>query len=1381
MSFTLPWTVNKLVSTNINDANSISDATYGTSSLKVNGKTLLMGNTVVVGKLGVGGAVSSNALEVNGTLNATALQSVKITPTNRPQLSTNRYIGANSEVLNWDDPQNIIFNGNGTWTTYLPSVLSGTIARVGSRFTFGMTSPWTGTKTVQAQGTQYIYDGGTAVTSINVSLTSATQHYIELLCVNYSSGAICWAVVGKAYQYSIPATMTFNAGITASAVQTINFGTNNVTMGGANISGVVKNTGTENIAGNKTFTDPLTVTPTSSTITINNFGFATPAQSTNSFTTITAPYTAITNWSLSLVSGTAPSVYVGNGVTAMVNQFDYMFPEYPLFTQYLSFQNGAQTSVFSITQSLTFATTGSYLLTMYIWGEYNRYSTTQNVSVTCGNGSVSSFSTVEQGWSKLAMKFKITTAGANLLTILINSGSIDSGISISGIQIVSQSGFIVGDGGNTNNQLITPYGSYTSGTIYNTGTLFNYGAMKNFGPLALYLPYSSGSVVIGSSLYGSVNPNDQGKYNVLIGQSNVAGSTPLQASYVDGCVAIGYAALEQGGPSTGISRCVGVGYQANRWNQLNCDDNCALGYLAGQGLGYAGSNSARNCSYGTYVLAYGYGSSNDNAVYGYNSISSYSNSLGRSFNSCIGSSSLINCFSNYNSCIGYGSAANMLNTGSNYNTFVGAQVCPTQSGVGNVMTNCTFIGSASDVSVAGTYSNSTCIGYNSRITASSRIILGTSTETTYAMGGLNIPFNEILTILGTITANSLQVTPIQLGYLNALSAGIVSLSGAQTINDIKTFNSPPVMSGASITAGSIGQTQIANGYVTTSTMQTINGSKTFSVAPIMSGAFISASSIPSASIINSSFVALTGAQTVAGIKTFSSPPVMSGASITAGTIGQSQVANGYMDLSTDQTVYGIKTYDEAPVMSGASIASASINPDSLLYIYIDGSTTNNNSSFAAAFTGGTDNTAIGIDCMGGILSTGSENTACGRGCLQFITGGSYNSGYGVAALSSITTGSRNCAYGNLSGYRTNGSDNSFYGNQSGSNLVLLNYCSALGSTSNFDSSMNYSTAIGYGAVCTASNQIKIGRSTETTRIEGALESASLTLIGKSKIDSVVSSTGNYAWAFGDPNHVIFSGTAGTKFLTLPNPTTAGIGTIVSFSSTTAGSIVVETAAFSGFNIIDNVNAVVTTITLSPTIEYVSFMCVSTGANAWRWLNGQLPNTNIVATVASVQTFTAQKTFSVAPIMSGASISAASIPDTALSSNVPLDNTDNTFTGLNAVNNQYVHKAYGSVITTTSTLTTLSPIIYEHYSVSATTAYTITLPTVTASNVGQKIVFRRVGGTTTIAISFTANGTQLIYGIGITGSTTNALMSSGTYTIRLVGLLVTGSTYGYFQI
>lgn len=63
MSFSLPWTINKLVSTNINNSDSIT-GTYSSVSFKVNGKTEL-NSAVITGSVGIGKAATSQ-LDVSG-------------------------------------------------------------------------------------------------------------------------------------------------------------------------------------------------------------------------------------------------------------------------------------------------------------------------------------------------------------------------------------------------------------------------------------------------------------------------------------------------------------------------------------------------------------------------------------------------------------------------------------------------------------------------------------------------------------------------------------------------------------------------------------------------------------------------------------------------------------------------------------------------------------------------------------------------------------------------------------------------------------------------------------------------------------------------------------------------------------------------------------------------------------------------------------------------------------------------------------------------------------------------------------------------------------------------------------------------------------------
>jgi len=196
------------------------------------------------------------------------------------------------------------------------------------------------------------------------------------------------------------------------------------------------------------------------------------------------------------------------------------------------------------------------------------------------------------------------------------------------------------------------------------------------------------------------------------------------------------------------------------------------------------------------------------------------------------------------------------------------------------------------------------VGYSlenltSRIT---NISYNSGTNTTSITGNLSIP-------AGTVT-------------------GFVPDTTNTTIAGIKTFSSPPVLSGASITASTIPDTALAVSYVPASTNTTIAGIKTFSSAPVMSGASITASTIPDTALAVS-YVPASGATTIAGIKTFSSAPVMSGASITASTIPDTALAVSYVPASGATTIAGIKTFSSAPVMSGASISSGTI-PNSAL-------------------------------------------------------------------------------------------------------------------------------------------------------------------------------------------------------------------------------------------------------------------------------------------------------------------------------------------------------------------------------------------------------------------------------------------------------------------
>ena len=133
--------------------------------------------------------------------------------------------------------------------------------------------------------------------------------------------------------------------------------------------------------------------------------------------------------------------------------------------------------------------------------------------------------------------------------------------------------------------------------------------------------------------------------------------------------------------------------------------------------------------------------------------------------------------------------------------------------------------------------------------------------------------------------------------------------------------------------------------------------------------------------------------------------------------------------------------------------------------------------------GGIFNVAVGNDAM--LQSyNGSYNTCVGKGCM-FGGGGtpsnltfSNNTGMGNTALGLLTSGNDNVAVGAGAGTVIDtGSRNTFLGTNANAGFIGHNY--------------NQSTALGYGATTTASNQIMLGTSTETVVCPNVLQTQGL--------------------------------------------------------------------------------------------------------------------------------------------------------------------------------------------------------------------------------------------------------------------------------------------------
>ncbi len=138
-------------------------------------------------------------------------------------------------------------------------------------------------------------------------------------------------------------------------------------------------------------------------------------------------------------------------------------------------------------------------------------------------------------------------------------------------------------------------------------------------------------------------------------------------------------------------------------------------------------------------------------------------------------------------------------------------------------------------------------------------------------------------------------------------------------------------------------------------------------------------------------------------------------------------------------------------------------------LYYNTTGSNNTADGAGALysnTDGSNNTAIGSAALY-YNTSGSRNAVNGAGALYNNTLGSNNTAIGYGALTSNTEGNGNTAVGNVS----------LYYNETGNNNTAIGY-QAFNSSDATD--FSNSTALGYNAQITASNQVRIGNSSVTS-------------------------------------------------------------------------------------------------------------------------------------------------------------------------------------------------------------------------------------------------------------------------------------------------------------
>ena len=481
-------------------------------------------------------------------------------------------------------------------------------------------------------------------------------------------------------------------------------------------------------------------------------------------------------------------------------------------------------------------------------------------------------------------------------------------------------------------------------------------------------------------------------------------------------------------------------------------------------IGKGNSNTGENTALGVNALSSNSG--NFNTAIGFDALKLSSSS---SYNSGFGSRSLSNNTTGFENT-GLGFQSLYANTTGNYNTALGVNTMATNTtGSLNIA-----LGNAS------LYNNTT--GDNNTALGRAALFTNTTGSSNTAIG-INADVS---------TGNLSNATALGNGAI--VSASNTIQLGNSAVTNVKT--------NGTITAGAITYPNVAgtNGYVlTTNGSNTatwtaaatgIGGSGTASYIPKFNGSttilgnsklFDDGTSI----LINSATSALTGGSALLVNNGNNAAPVITGTTQTGGAL---RIRGG------DNTVIDFGTVSTKPwIQAGDAGNLATKYP---LYLNPNGGNVAIGLGTASAFTSVLQvNGDVGATTFNNLaLKRISSSMAIGSGAPSVT--GNDNIAIGQETLNSLTTAGQNIAIGYRSMYKTNTEENTAVGYMSMFENTGGRYNTAIGFKSGYDNTNDYNTFLGYyanssgsitnataignGAIVTASNTMQLGNTNVTS-------------------------------------------------------------------------------------------------------------------------------------------------------------------------------------------------------------------------------------------------------------------------------------------------------------
>ncbi len=272
-------------------------------------------------------------------------------------------------------------------------------------------------------------------------------------------------------------------------------------------------------------------------------------------------------------------------------------------------------------------------------------------------------------------------------------------------------------------------------------------------------------------------------------------------------------------------------------------------------------------------------------------------------------------------------------------------------------------------------------------------------------------------------------------------------------------------------------------------------------------------------------------------------------SVAQGGTGTS--TQNFVDLNTNQTIAGVKTFSKDIVVNGITIGRGV------------GQSGENVAIGGNALGSGTGarNTAIGSNAMGGFTGTGfNNNTSVGYSNLSGLSTGYGNTSMGAEAMASVAAGGENTAIGNQTLRSATSSYNTVLGASAGNVITTGAGNTIIGRGADVSAgTLNYATAIGYGAVATADNTMQLGNTSLTNvKTSGTITAGAITYPN-------VAGTNGYVLTTNGTNTATWSAPSWVDLTTAQ--TIAGVKTFSAASTVVNNNLTANAAGLSGQGLI----------------------------------------------------------------------------------------------------------------------------------------------------------------------------------------------------------------------